>query len=128
MLPIRALCSVWLLAGGPVVLSAQAPTPASSLRQFQDEIRVRVHLRGLDPAAWWLAEIRHTTEGCPLVELGRDAGGSGRGAQPPALGPSDNVLASFRLILQAQTRADTSAPWRDVDMVWIAEQVPSECH
>jgi len=61
--------------------AALAQGPGAS-RQIQDQIQVRVDVPGLDSTTWFAADIRHTVEGCELLQLRDVSWEKGQGRSP----------------------------------------------
>src|SRR5436190_820430 len=107
-----------VVLGATLVLASGTALAQSSgtTRQIQDQVRVRVDVPGLDSTKWFAADIRHTTEGCELVQLRDVAWENGQPRLASDVPMNDRAVVRPRRVREIQTRATDASDWRPVDV------------
>jgi len=108
----------------PVTAMAQGTT---RVRTLDAQVRVRVGVSGLDSTAWFAADIRHTRDGCELIQLRQVAWQDGRPSIDSQVPMNDRAVLTPRHLREMQTRATETAPWRTVDLAWFQARWKPEC-
>lgn len=123
MAPIRVLL-VATVAFAPGTALAQ---DSGMSRQLQDQIRVRVDLPGVDSTTWLVADIRHTTEGCELIQLRDVSWENGEARLGSDVPLNDRAVLRLRRVRELQTRATDGSDWSPVDAVWFRGRGGPDC-
>jgi len=120
-IPVLLVATVAL---APVTARAQ---DSGASHQIQDQIRVRVDVRGVDSTQWFAADIRHTAEGCELIQLRDVAWENGQARLGSDVPMDDRAIVRPRRVREIQTRATDGAEWRLIDVVWFRNRGGPTC-
>ena len=108
-------------------MGQQSPDPAP-LRELRAEVRVRVRLVGIDSTMWFESDVTQDTEGCPLFLVRRISHVNGELRVLSSVPQNDHAMTTTRPLLEVQTRAASTDPWRGVDTTWVKRVLPpAEC-
>lgn len=110
-----------------LALASASAQDSTALREFHEQVRVRLELPGLDSTAWFEADIRHTTEGCELVQLRNVAWQNGQARVGTDVPMNDRAVLRPQPVLEIQTRETDRAAWKTVDVAWFKGNWRPEC-
>ena len=82
---------------------------------------------GLDSTTWFAADIRHTVEGCELVQLRDVSWEKGQGRLSSGVPLDARAVVRPRRVREIQTRATDGSDWSPVDVAWFRARRGPDC-